>query len=78
MIMCQKCLDALHGIWPGLSWDEYSDLLWVCTPFPAGDHEHVRRMLQDYHDRSGGDVGRAYDLARADLNKARQKARDEG
>ena len=61
--MCQKCLDALYEVWPGLPWEAHSALLWNCTPFPFDHGACVRESLQDLYDRSGGDVGRAMALA---------------
>ena len=63
-------LDEVREIWGKCTEQEASDLLWMCTAFPAADVEHVKKQLVDIKEKSGGDYDRALAIADAEIGEA--------
>ena len=78
--MCQACVGAIQKYWPKLSEDEYSDLLYSATAYPAGDAEQVVAQIKEMAQRSGCNLGVAIRLAVEDTEKAARsrRSRDKG
>ena len=78
--MCQACVDAIREHWPDLPEDEYGDLLYSATSYPAGDAEQVVAQIKEMAERSGRDLGVAIRLAVQDTEKAARsrRSRDKG
>jgi len=62
-------LELIHEYFPGVSVETADELLWECTSYPCGDTTDVRKCLADMKERSDGDPGKAFRLAREDADK---------
>lgn len=50
--------------------EQVEELLWNCTPFPAGSIEQISEMLRTYWLKSGGDYAKCMELADQDFTEA--------
>lgn len=63
-------LEHIKEAWPGLSEDEYPDLLMNITCFPFGTAAKVVSQLKELHEQSGGDIGAAMGIVDNDIKLA--------
>jgi hypothetical protein len=54
--MCRECANSARELFPELSEDEQSVLLWEFTSFPFGSPQEIRKQLASIGTRSAYDV----------------------
>lgn len=73
--MCQRCVDVIAKYWPDLPKEQWSDLLWGATAFPAGDHELIEQQVKEMAERTNCDLQMALAIADTEMDAAMRELR---
>ena len=71
--MCRQCLRIVEFLHPNATEQEMNDLLWSCSPFPAGAPRDIYYSMRQCLRASKGSVSGAVKFANDQLEKSMKK-----
>jgi len=75
--------ELVKDVFPDATDQQASDAIWHLTSFPFGSPKDgidaeawYRKMLEEYHEKSGGDINKAYEIADQEMDAAHKEFKE--